>query len=87
MLNKPAILVQETPPSPLQIYCNGTPMQLPAAATLAQLWRQLVDTQQISAQQQLAMVVQQQVIPKSQWSELLLQPGDEVLLFNLVAGG
>lgn len=87
MLNKPAHFVQKTPPSAMQICCNGEPMQLTSPATLAQLWQQLVDTQQINAQQQLALVVQQRVIPKSQWSELLLEPGDEVLLFNLVAGG
>jgi sulfur carrier protein len=35
----------------------------------------------------IALAVNQEVVPKSQWSKTLLRQGDNVLIFESIAGG
>lgn len=63
------------------ILLNGSHTQIQSGSTVAAL----VDT--IAGHQPVAVALNQQVLPKRLWQETLLQPQDQVLLFELVAGG
>ena len=66
----------------MQIRLNGELLQLDASCSLEAL---------LSAQNQLkagvAVALNQQVIPRSQWSNTFLSEHDDVDLFRAIAGG
>ncbi len=63
------------------IILNGIPTAFQTGSTVAAF----VDS--IAGNQPVAVALNQQVLPKRLWQETLLQPQDQVLLFELVAGG
>lgn len=65
----------------IRIFLNGVTTLLPAELTVAAL------VQAEAAQQPVAVALNQQVLPKRLWASTQLQPLDQVLLFQLVAGG
>jgi len=65
----------------ISIFLNGVTTLLPAELTVAAL------VQAEAAQQPVAVALNQQVLPKRLWASTQLQPQDQVLLFQLVAGG
>lgn len=66
----------------MQIRLNGEPLQLAGSCSLEAL---------LSAQDQLkagvAVALNQQVIPRSQWTTTFLSDHDDVDLFRAIAGG
>jgi sulfur carrier protein len=66
----------------MQIRLNGESLQLESSCSLESL---------LSAQNQLkagvAVAINQQVIPRSQWSHTFLSEHDDVDLFRAIAGG
>ncbi|WP_434637485.1 sulfur carrier protein ThiS [Klebsiella sp. I138] len=66
----------------MQIWFNDEPMQCAGTTTVSALLTQL-------AQQQAgtALALNQQVLPRERWEHHLLQEGDRVLLFQVIAGG
>jgi sulfur carrier protein len=65
----------------IEIYVNGEQTQVPTDYSVDQL------QQQYAASQQIAIALNNQVLPRRCWGERLLVAGDQVLMFNLVAGG
>lgn len=65
----------------IEIYVNGEQQQVPIDCNVDQL------QQQYAPLQQVAIALNNQVLPRRQWTERLLVAGDQVLMFNLVAGG
>ena len=65
----------------IEIYVNGEQQQVPIDCNIDQL------QQQFAPLQQVAIALNNQVLPRRQWTERLLVSGDQVLMFNLVAGG
>ncbi|WP_417503467.1 sulfur carrier protein ThiS [Marinomonas gallaica] len=41
----------------------------------------------VSSEQRVAVAVNQQVVPRSQWSECLLNDNDRIDIFESIAGG
>ncbi|WP_434586845.1 sulfur carrier protein ThiS [Klebsiella sp. B345] len=66
----------------MQIWFNDQPMQCIDATTVAALLLQL-EQQQAG----IALALNQQVLPRERWEHHLLQEGDRVLLFQVIAGG
>lgn len=64
------------------IYFNQQPYSLTAPSTLAEF---LASQQQLRAG--IAVAINQQVIPRSQWDSQPLQEGDTIQLFTAIAGG
>ena len=66
----------------MQIRLNGELVQLEASCTLEVL---------LAAQDQLkagiAVALNQQVVPRSQWATISLKENDDVDLFRAIAGG
>ncbi|MDB5936738.1 MAG: thiamine biosynthesis protein ThiS [Massilia sp.] len=65
-----------------QIILNGAPHQLAPGATLADLIEALA-----LSQQALALAVNRNVVPRQQWRERALQPGDQVDVVHAIGGG
>jgi len=65
----------------IEIYVNGEQTQVPTDCSVDQL------QQHYAASQQIAIALNNQVLPRHCWAERLLVAGDQVLMFNLVAGG
>ncbi|WP_406670875.1 sulfur carrier protein ThiS [Raoultella terrigena] len=66
----------------MQIWFNDEPLRCAAALTVAALLAQL-EQQQAG----IALALNQQVLPRERWDHHLLQEGDRVLLFQVIAGG
>ena len=66
----------------MRIWFNDEPLQCAEATSVAALLTQL-------EQQQpgVALALNQQVLPRERWDHHLLQEGDRVLLFQVIAGG
>ena len=62
----------------MQITLNDEQTACPEAVTLQALLEQ---------QGLLKPAVNEAIVPRSQWSEHVLQDGDNVLLFQVIAGG
>lgn len=62
-------------------YLNDTPLPL-TASTVAEL-----ADQQAWPLQGIAVSVNQQVVPRRHWSELVIKPHDRLHVFHIVAGG
>ncbi|SBS27289.1 Sulfur carrier protein ThiS [Marinomonas aquimarina] len=65
----------------MQLYVNDEPVQS-EHSTLTELLNSIV-----SAEQRVAVAVNQQVVPRSQWSECLLKDNDRIDIFESIAGG
>ena len=66
----------------MQILFNDQPMQCVAGLTVHDLLVQL-NQQQAGA----ALAINQQIIPREQWAQHIVQVGDQILLFQVIAGG
>ncbi|HCD5989951.1 TPA: sulfur carrier protein ThiS [Escherichia coli] len=65
----------------MQILFNDQPMQCVAELTVHELLEQL--EQQAGA----ALAINQQIVPREQWAQHIVQDGDQILLFQVIAGG
>lgn len=66
----------------MQILFNDQPMQCVAELTVHKLLEQL-EQQQAGA----ALAINQQIVPREQWAQHIVQDGDQILLFQVIAGG
>lgn len=66
----------------MQIQFNDQPVPCPDGSSLSQLLEQLS-----ISQSGCALAVNQTIIPREQWSQYLLRDGDQILLFQAIAGG
>ncbi|WP_380184822.1 sulfur carrier protein ThiS [Kalamiella sp. sgz302252] len=66
----------------MNIVINDEPHTLDAPLTLAVLLEQLSRRQPGTA-----LAVNQQIVPRERWSTHLLQEGDELVIFQAIAGG
>ena len=62
----------------MQILFNDQPMQCAAGQTVHEL-----DQRQAGA----ALAINQQIVPREQWTQHIVQDGDQILLFQVIAGG
>lgn len=65
-----------------EIILNGAPHQVAPAATLADLMEALA-----LSHHALALAVNRKVVPRQQWRERGLQPGDRVDVVHAIGGG
>ncbi|MDO6620203.1 MULTISPECIES: sulfur carrier protein ThiS [unclassified Shewanella] len=66
----------------IEIEFNGQPEQLQQAPSLLAL----IESKQLNPKA-LALVLNQQVVPRSRWQAIQCQPNDKVDVFSAVAGG
>ncbi|EFA6623166.1 sulfur carrier protein ThiS [Escherichia albertii] len=66
----------------MQILFNDQPMQCVSGLTVHDLLEQL-NLQQAGA----ALAINQQIVPREQWAQHIVQDGDQILLFQVIAGG
>ena len=66
----------------IQVDVNGTPLQIPQGSTLDQL----LLTLELS-QKRLAIELNLDVIPRSQYSSQQLQQGDQIEVVHAIGGG
>ncbi|MEN0617034.1 sulfur carrier protein ThiS [Klebsiella indica] len=66
----------------MRVWFNDEPLQCAEATSVAALLAQL-------EQQQpgVALALNQQILPRDRWEHHLLQEGDHILLFQVIAGG
>jgi sulfur carrier protein len=67
----------------MKIVVNNNEMELPESAVLQQLLTEL----QLPSLQGIAVAVNQQVIPKTNWSEHRLHERDAILIIRATQGG
>ena len=65
-----------------EIILNGAPHQVASGATLASL----VEALSLS-NQAVALAVNRNVVPRQQWRERAMQPGDQVDVVRAIGGG
>ncbi|EBK3265397.1 sulfur carrier protein ThiS [Salmonella enterica subsp. enterica serovar Enteritidis] len=63
----------------MQIQFNDEPMQCAAGQTVSGLLIQLKPG--------AALALNQQILPREQWEQQIVQEGDQILLFQVIAGG
>ncbi|WP_054181193.1 sulfur carrier protein ThiS [Trabulsiella odontotermitis] len=66
----------------MQIQFNDEPVQCAGGSTVADLLEQLGQHKP-----GIALALNQQVLPREQWAVHPLQDGDNILLFQVIAGG
>ncbi|AGR61356.1 MAG TPA: sulfur carrier protein ThiS [Salmonella bongori] len=66
----------------MHILFNDEPMQCTEGLTLTDLLTQL--NQQKPG---VALALNQQIVPREQWGRLIVQEDDQILLFQVIAGG
>ncbi|ELY12844.1 sulfur carrier protein ThiS, partial [Salmonella enterica subsp. enterica serovar Enteritidis str. 436] len=66
----------------MQIQFNDEPMQCAAGQTVSGL---LIQLNQLKPGAALAL--NQQILPREQWEQQIVQEGDQILLFQVIAGG
>ncbi|MDC0728761.1 sulfur carrier protein ThiS [Phytobacter diazotrophicus] len=66
----------------MHIQFNDTPMQFDDALTVSDLLQQL-DQLKPGA----ALALNQQILPRERWEAHIVQDGDQILLFQVIAGG
>lgn len=66
----------------MRIWFNDEQLQCAEATSVADLLTQL-------EQQQpgVALALNQRILPRERWEDHLLQEGDQILLFQVIAGG
>ena len=65
----------------IDIYLNGDRLQVAVGMDLQQLQQQFADGQHV------AIALNTEIMPRRLWADRSLQARDQVLMFNLVAGG
>ncbi|MCO4786542.1 sulfur carrier protein ThiS [Marinomonas atlantica] len=65
----------------MQLYVNDEPVQLEQT-----LLGDVIETV-VPSEQRVAVAVNQQIVPRSQWSECLLKDNDRIDIFESIAGG
>ncbi|WP_417552230.1 sulfur carrier protein ThiS [Marinomonas fungiae] len=65
----------------MQLYVNDEPVQSEHSTLLALL------ENYVSTEQRVAVAVNQQVVPRSMWSECVLKDNDRIDIFESIAGG
>ncbi|CAH0532253.1 Sulfur carrier protein ThiS [Vibrio stylophorae] len=66
----------------MQVYVNDQAVELALASTLQQLIEQLSVPAHATA-----AACNGSIVPRSQWSETILNDGDQIALFQAIAGG
>ncbi|RAW94586.1 MULTISPECIES: sulfur carrier protein ThiS [unclassified Photorhabdus] len=66
----------------MKITVNDQPMELMAPLAIQQLLEQLERTQP-----GMALAINQIIIPRSEWNTHQINDGDDILLFQAIAGG
>jgi sulfur carrier protein len=66
----------------LNITINQTPYTLPSGMTL----EQLIEQQQLP-DKGCVFILNERVISKTQWKQITLNDGDQISLFQVIAGG
>ena len=66
----------------MQIQFNDEPMQCAAGQTVSEL---LIQLNQLKPGAALAL--NQQILPREQWEHQQVNDGDQILLFQVIAGG
>ncbi|SUW65853.1 Thiamine biosynthesis protein ThiS [Buttiauxella agrestis] len=66
----------------MQIHFNDELMQCPDNLTLAMLLEQLS-----LLKPGVALAINQRIVPREQWENHLLNDGDQIVLFQAIAGG
>jgi len=66
----------------MKIMLNDQPIELESAMTIDNLLQQLQQTQQGNA-----LAINQTIIPQSDWATHRVKEGDDILLFQVIAGG
>lgn len=66
----------------MHIHFNDEPMQCPDNLTLENLLEQLR-----LMRPGIALAINQTIVPREQWETHLLNDGDQILLFQAIAGG
>lgn len=66
----------------MQIQFNDEPMQCADGQTISEL---LVHLNQLKPGAALAL--NQQILPREQWEQQIVQEDDQILLFQVIAGG
>ena len=66
----------------MQIQFNDEPMQCAEGQTVSGL---LTELNQLKPGAALAL--NQQILPREQWQQQIVQDGDQILLFQVIAGG
>ncbi|MCA6222702.1 sulfur carrier protein ThiS [Photorhabdus antumapuensis] len=66
----------------MKITVNDQPMELIAPLAIQQLLEQLEQTQP-----GMALAINQTIIPRSEWNTHQINDGDNILLFQAIAGG
>ncbi|WP_312953225.1 sulfur carrier protein ThiS [Superficieibacter sp.] len=66
----------------MQIQFNDEPMQCAENLTVATLLDQLHQLKP-----GVALALNQQILPRERWEQQIVQEGDQILLFQVIAGG
>lgn len=66
----------------MQIRFNDEPMRCVTGLSVAALLRQLNQLKP-----GVALALNEQILPRERWEEKLVQDGDRILLFQVIAGG
>lgn len=66
----------------MQVWFNDEPLQCADATSVANLLTQLEQHQP-----GVALALNQHILPRERWEHHLLQEGDQILLFQVIAGG
>jgi sulfur carrier protein len=66
----------------MRIHFNDEPMQCADNLTLAMLLEQIS-----LLKPGVALAINQRIVPREQWETHLLNDGDQILLFQAIAGG
>ncbi|AMO51093.1 sulfur carrier protein ThiS [Kosakonia oryzendophytica] len=66
----------------MQIRFNDEPMRCTSGLSIATLLNQLNQLKP-----GVALALNEQILPREQWEDHLVQDGDRILLFQVIAGG
>lgn len=66
----------------MQIQFNDEPMQCMEGQTVSELLAQLNQLKPGAA-----LALNQQILPRERWQQHIVQEGDQILLFQVIAGG
>ncbi|HAU3361872.1 TPA: sulfur carrier protein ThiS [Salmonella enterica subsp. salamae] len=66
----------------MQIQFNDEPMQCAEGQTVSELLTQLNQLKPGTA-----LALNQQILPRERWRHHIVQEGDQILLFHVIAGG
>ena len=70
----------------ITIVVNGEALQVPEGSSVLAVL-QLIEESRSFNLSNMAVALNQNIVPKSQWSEKICEQDDNVDLFNAVAGG